>query len=102
MVHTSTRKKFQRFLPVKELFWAEEAESLQPFTICTTDGFIVDVDGPREGTKNDAQIMKDVMQKPNGLRKLLRRGDIFILDRGFRDIVSYFEDQGFVVLMPAL
>ncbi|XP_025994034.2 uncharacterized protein LOC113004570 [Solenopsis invicta] len=74
----------------------------KPFTICTTDGFIVDTLGPFYANQNDAQIMKIIMSDPNGLRSLLRKCDIFILDRGFRDVKQYLEEQGYQVLMPAL
>ncbi|KAJ8683762.1 hypothetical protein QAD02_019554 [Eretmocerus hayati] len=74
----------------------------KPMTICTTDGFVVDLPGPFYGTQNDATIMKLIMEDPNGIRRLLKPGDIFILDRGFRDVKSYLEGLGFVVMMPAL
>jgi len=38
----------------------------------------------------------------DGISSILQKGDIFILDRGFRDIVSHLEDLGFEVLMPSL
>ena len=37
-----------------------------------------------------------------GLKSILKKGDVFILDRGFRDIVSALESEGYKVLMPAL
>ena len=39
---------------------------VKPFTICTTDGFVVDVPGPFLATENDARIMKKVMDDPDG------------------------------------
>ncbi|KAJ8678221.1 hypothetical protein QAD02_014008 [Eretmocerus hayati] len=53
----------------------------KPMTICTTDGFVVDLPGPFYGTQNDATIMKLIMEDPNGIRRLLKPGDIFILPR---------------------
>lgn len=75
---------------------------VKPFTICTTDGFVVDVPGPFLATENDASIMKKVMEDPNGIRTIMKKGDICIVDRGFRDVVPYLESLGFKVLMPAL
>lgn len=72
------------------------------FTICTNDGFIVDTCGPYVGTLNDAEIMKIILNDKNGLKSLLKEGDVFILDRGFRDVKAYLESKGFTVLMPAL
>lgn len=74
----------------------------KPFTVCTTDGFVIDTYGPYVGTMNDAEIMKVVLSDPHGLRILLKEGDVFIVDRGFRDIKQYLESEGFIVLMPAL
>lgn len=51
--------------------------------------------------QNDATIMMLVLQDPD-LRSLLRPNDVFVVDRGFRDVVNYIRDEGYVVLMPAL
>lgn len=75
---------------------------VKPFTICATDGFVVDVPGPFLATENDATIMKKVMNDPNGIRSIMKSGDVCIVDRGFRDVVPYLESLGFKVLMPAL
>lgn len=74
----------------------------KPFTICTTDGFVVDVPGPFLANENDASIMKKVMEDPDGLKLIMKKSDICIVDRGFRDVVPYLEELGFKVLMPAL
>lgn len=74
----------------------------KPFTICTTNGYIVDIAGPYNGTMNDACIMKSILEEPNGLKTLLQPGDICIVDRGFRDVVDFLKEQGYHVLMPAL
>ena len=58
--------------------------------------------GPYLANLNDAQILKNVLEDPEGLRKFLKEGDIFILDRGFRDIKDELEQNNFRVLMPAL
>lgn len=42
------------------------------------------------------------MKLPNGLSNIMKKGDTFILDRGFRDVVPFLEERGFTVLMPAL
>ena len=74
----------------------------KPFTICTTTGYIIDMPRAFYGTQNDAQIMKIVMQDPNGLRSLMKNGDLCIVDRGFRDVKTYLEEEGYRILMPAL
>lgn len=74
----------------------------KPFTICTTDVFVVDVPGPFPSTKNDVQILEHLLNMPDRLSTILRRGDIFVLDRGFRDVKLLLEERGYIVLMPAL
>lgn len=81
----------------------KKKESLcKPFTVCTMDGFIVDVAGPFPAIKNDAQILQNLLFIENGLKCILRRGDISILDRGFRDVKELLEEMGYIVYMPAL
>ncbi|CAH2088785.1 unnamed protein product [Euphydryas editha] len=59
--------------------------------------------GPFPANENDAQIMRHIIDDPNGLlSQLMKPGDIFILDRGFRDVKGYLESKQFTVLMPAL
>lgn len=74
----------------------------KPFTICTTTGYIVDMLGPFLANLNDAAILRQIIDDPNGLCTLMQAGDIFVLDRGFRDVVPYLESKGFKILMPAL
>ncbi|XP_057329865.1 uncharacterized protein LOC130670476 [Microplitis mediator] len=74
----------------------------KPFTICTTNGFVIDMLGPYTAHMNDAEIMRIILNDPNGLIKLLNKGDIIVVDRGFRDVIVYLEELGFKVLMPAL
>ena len=65
----------------------KHANLCKPFTICTTDGFIVQMFGPYLATSNDATIMKDILNTDNDFLKLLKKGDCFVVDRGFRDVV---------------
>ena len=74
----------------------------KPFTICTTNGFTIDAPGPFNGTMNDAEILRAVLDDPNGISSILKPGDVFILDRGFRDVISDLEEKGYSVWMPAL
>ncbi|KMQ87194.1 protein disulfide-isomerase a6-like protein [Lasius niger] len=73
----------------------------KPFTICTTNGFIIDVAGPFYANQNDATILKIVMSQEDGLSSLMKEGDIFVLDRGFRDIKNELENRRYRVLIPA-
>lgn len=62
----------------------------------------MDLPGPFEANLNDATILRILIDYPNGISKLLRKDDVFILDRRFRDVKEYLEELGYRVLMPAL
>ncbi|GAB1860468.1 SWIM-type domain-containing protein [Camponotus japonicus] len=94
----STNNEYQR----KSFSGQKKVPLCKPFTLCTTDGYIVDMLGPYLANQNDAEILKSVIEDPNSLRKFLKEGDIFVLDRGFRDIKDILEKENFRVLMPAL
>jgi len=74
----------------------------KPFTICTTNGFVIDVPGPFHVTQNDAQILKIILSDLNDLNSILKKGDIFILDRGFRNVKKFLENEDYRVLISAL
>jgi hypothetical protein len=61
---------------------------VKPFVICCTDGYIIDIFGLYPGTLNDATIMIDILKNESSFTSLLTKGDVFILDRGFRDCIS--------------
>ena len=94
----STNNEYQ----MKSYSGQKKVPLCKPFTICTTDGFIVDMLGPYLANQNDAEILKSVVEDPHGLRRFLKEGDVFVLDRGFRDVKEKLEEQNFKVLMPAL
>ncbi|XP_076648087.1 uncharacterized protein LOC143356358 [Halictus rubicundus] len=79
-----------------------EVPICKPFTVCTTNGYIIDMFGPFYANQNDAEIMQIVVGDTNGLKTLMKRGDLCIVDRGFRAVKSHLEESGFHVFMPAL
>lgn len=94
----STNNEYQR----KSYSGQKKSHLCKPFTICATDGFIIDFAGPFYGTQNDATIMKIVLDDPLGLKTLLHPNDLIIADRGFRDVEMYITEKGYKLLMPAL
>ncbi|XP_075590925.1 uncharacterized protein LOC142597294 isoform X2 [Dermatophagoides farinae] len=72
------------------------------FTICTTDGFIIDVPGPYNVNENNSTILNEILNQNNGLSVLLQPGDYFVLDNGFRDVVPILKKCGFNVMIPNL
>lgn len=57
---------------------------------------------PSRSILNDTEILKQVLNDPKGISCLLKKGDIFILDRGFRDVQTLLKSGNFVVLMSVL
>lgn len=74
---------------------------LKPFLFVTCDGHIVDISGPHAAIENDASILNHHLSGVDRpLNWLLNPGDVFILDRGFRDSIEYLEEHGYVGIMP--
>lgn len=96
------QKSQNNFYQRKSFSGQKKMHLCKPFTICTTNGYIIDFAGPFYGTQNDASILKLVLQNSTGLQTLLSPNDIFIVDRGFRDSVDLLQSKGYTVLMPAL
>lgn len=66
----------------------------------TADGYVVQAfDFFAPGT-NDATALSQIMDTP-WFRSFFRRGDVFVVDRGFRDVCDRLEREGFRVYMPA-
>ena len=58
--------------------------------------------GPYPANINDADILRTLLQDPNGLRNLVRENNIMILDWGFRDVRNGVESKNIKVMIPAL
>lgn len=76
---------------------------VKPFMMVCCDGHILDCLGPYKATLNDATIMNNEFSDSNGpMRRYFRQGDVFILDRGFRDVILQFLEYGYQAHMPTL
>ncbi|XP_058806441.1 uncharacterized protein LOC131672915 [Phymastichus coffea] len=94
----SANNEYQR----KSFSGQKKVPLCKPFMICALYGYIIDSAGPFEANLNDARILDHLLKKPDGLRKLMISGDIWVLDRGFRDVKDNLESMGYKILMPAL
>lgn len=75
---------------------------LKPFLLVCCDGHIIEVIGPYAAVTSDAEIMNDMIKNvDNAFLWFFRTGDVFILDRGFRDSVANLESCGYTPHMPA-
>lgn len=73
---------------------------LKPMMVVTADGYILDVFGLYPATVNDAKIMESIIDTQENLEHF-RKGDVFLLDRGFRDAVPKLNAIGFDVRMSS-
>lgn len=84
-----TNNEYQR----KSFSGQKKVPLCKPFTTCTTDGYIVDMLGPYLANENDANILKILIEDSNDLCRILERNDVFVLDRGFRDVKEDLEKK---------
>ena len=74
---------------------------VKPMVIVGTDGYILSILGPYYAKNNDASITKHILKtNTEGMKSWLNDNDIFIVDRGFRDVSAYLVEEGFNVEMP--
>ncbi|XP_053610024.1 uncharacterized protein LOC128674998 [Plodia interpunctella] len=75
---------------------------LKVFLIVSPDGYIIETFGPYEAKKSDASIMEELISErdDNPFHWFFEAGDIFILDRGFRDVIKNLEEAGYEAYMP--
>ena len=59
------------------------------------NGYILDTIGPFSGTMNNAPIAKEITSRCDAFAKWCERGDIMIIDRGFRNILETFIEMGY-------
>lgn len=74
---------------------------LKPFLLVSTDGHITEVMGPYSAVTSDADIMNDIVNNEDSpFHWFYRSGDVFILDRGFRDAMENLHSCGYIPHMP--
>lgn len=72
---------------------------VKPFLVVCCDGYILYVLGPYAATKSDADILKDEFyDSTKPMRNF--RGDVMILDRGFRDSIALLQSLNYSVHYP--
>jgi hypothetical protein len=92
-------QKSSNYFMQKMMYSGQKKRHLvKPFIGITSDGYYLDIFGPYDSS-NDATIMNDVL-KDQLVLNFFKEGDIFVVDRGFRDVVPILESHGFVVKMP--
>ena len=70
-----------------------------PFIVTSSDGYIIDILGPFDANISDAKIMNSISENNNRRSSFFKPGDVFLVDRGFRDSVKTLEKLGLDVHM---
>lgn len=72
---------------------------MKPVLLVAPDGYIVDIHGPyfADGKNNDAKILiAELEDQDHPISQWLQRGDIFILDQGYRDAIPCLNQRGII------
>lgn len=95
-------EKSQNYAFQKATYSVQKKRNLVKVMMCvSTDGLIAGVYGPYSATENDATILRKLIDNEPNAFAALEFGDVFILDRGFRDVVKDIQELGYVVKIPA-
>jgi hypothetical protein len=98
--------KSRNFKVLRQSFCVHKGYHLvKPALVVAPDGFILDVHGPyfSDSRNNDARMLVDQYNVDvEGIRRWFMEGDIFIVDRGYRDAIPFLENLGIHHRMPSL
>uniref|UniRef100_A0A8D8TA77 DDE Tnp4 domain-containing protein n=1 Tax=Cacopsylla melanoneura TaxID=428564 RepID=A0A8D8TA77_9HEMI len=78
---------------------------IKPSMLVAPDGYILDIQGPyfSNTANNDAQILINEFQRDvETMRAWFHDGDIFVVDRGYRDAIPMLERLGIQSKMPEI
>ncbi|XP_074595462.1 uncharacterized protein LOC141850685 [Brevipalpus obovatus] len=78
----------------------KKAPLFKPMICVLSNGYIYDVVTYNHGSINDAQILRNILSSNSEFASTFQPGDVFALDRGFRDIVPELLAEGFSVFTP--
>lgn len=73
---------------------------LRPMMCVTSNGYIIDVFGPYKATENDASCLRYILANEPAVTEVIQPGDVFVVDRGFRDCIDCIENLDCIVKMP--
>lgn len=94
--------KTKNFKKQREFYYEQKKRHFfKPMVFTTTTGRFIEVFGPYKSRDNDAKIMKNIFQTyGRQIEGKLQQGDIFIVDKGFRDVTEYLTAKGFDIKIP--
>ncbi|KAL3287554.1 hypothetical protein HHI36_002022 [Cryptolaemus montrouzieri] len=97
-------EKSGNYRTLRQSYSVHKGRHLFKALLVATNGFNLDVQGPYivDGRNNDAAILKNELnQNINDVRNWFRDGDIFIVDRKYRDVLPYLDELNLISKLPA-
>lgn len=95
-IQKSRNFQFQR----KTYSVQKKGNLVKPMVVAGPDGHIFDIFGVFPAKYNDATILQKVIDQNADLNNKLKSGDVFLVDRGFRDVIPKLEEMNYKVYMP--
>lgn len=97
--------KSSNFQALRQSFCRHKGRHLvKPALMVAPDGYILDIHGPyfSDGQNNDAAMLRNEFDNDEDINDWFQRGDIIIVDRGYRDVIPLLEESGLICRMPPL
>lgn len=99
-IQKSSKYRFQR----RSFSLHKHRPLIKPMVFVSTTGYFVSVMGPylSDGKNNDANILKHIFATDaEEIKSWVEEGDVFVVDRGFRDSIDILRELGVKTEMPA-
>lgn len=98
-------QKSSNFRALRQSYSVHKGRHLiKPALVVAPDGYILDIHGPyfSDSRNNDASMLRNEFEvDANGLREWFNNDDIFIVDRGYSDVLPLLENIGINYKMPS-
>ncbi len=93
----SSNFKFQR----SSFSMDKHRNLVKMFLIVTTDGYVVDAIGPHNANASDSTLLENLLTSNSSFTNLfLPNNSVFVVDRGFRNVIPKCQELGYDVKMP--
>lgn len=97
-------EKSSNFRELRQTYCVHKHEHLvKPIMMVAPDGYILSIQGPyfSDFQNNDARILIDQFNRNLGdMENWIQPGDIFLVDRGYRDAIPFLNEREVVCKMP--
>lgn len=97
-VHTSSYRKVLTFHFSETYSGHKHRNLIKPMMAVFTDCYNSEVFGPYPESMNDASILNELLRKDTW--NAFEAGDVFLVDRSFRNSIAKISEKGFIAKMP--